>query len=146
MKNYTITVNGVSYDVSVEEKFNGNNQVQASNPMINTNSNIQNSSNNKVSNEKSTIASQSSNIQEKVTPVVLNQSSGDKKIESPMPGKILAIKASVGQLFKKGEILFVLEAMKLENEIVASEDGTMASIHVTTGEGIESGVILGTYN
>ena len=98
MKNYTITVNGNVYDVTVEEGAAG-------------------------------AARQ-----------------GSVKVNSPMPGKILSVKASVGQAVKKGEVLMILEAMKMENEVVAPEDGTVASIDVAAGDSVEAGVVLATLN
>ena len=63
-----------------------------------------------------------------------------------MPGKILGVKASVGQAVKKGEVLLILEAMKMENEIVAPSDGTVASINVSVGDSVEAGATLATLN
>ena len=63
-----------------------------------------------------------------------------------MPGKILEVKANAGQVVKKGDVLVVLEAMKMENEIVASQDGTVASVDVEVGKSVEAGDILATLN
>lgn len=63
-----------------------------------------------------------------------------------MTGKILGIKASAGQAVKKGDVLVVLEAMKMENDIVAPQDGTVASINCNVGDQVESGAILATLN
>ncbi|CDC95257.1 biotin carboxyl carrier protein [Roseburia sp. CAG:380] len=63
-----------------------------------------------------------------------------------MPGKILSVKASVGQAVKKGDVLLILEAMKMENEVVAPEDGTVASIDVAAGDSVEAGAVLATLN
>ena len=63
-----------------------------------------------------------------------------------MPGKILGVKASVGQAVKKGEVMLILEAMKMENEIVAPSDGTVASINVSVGDAVEAGATLATLN
>ena len=71
---------------------------------------------------------------------------GSVKVNSPMPGKILSVKTSVGQAVKKGEVLMILEAMKMENEVVAPEDGTVASIDVAAGDSVEAGVVLATLN
>ena len=71
---------------------------------------------------------------------------GSVQVTAPMPGKILGVKAAVGQAVKRGEVLIVLEAMKMENEIVAPEDGTVASINVTTGSSVEAGEIIATLN
>ena len=71
---------------------------------------------------------------------------GSIAVTSPMPGKILAVKASVGQAVKKGDVVLVLEAMKMENEVVAPEDGTIASIDVAVGAAVEAGDTLATLN
>ena len=71
---------------------------------------------------------------------------GSIKVSSPMPGKILAVKANVGDSVKKGQVILILEAMKMENEVVAPEDGTIASIDVTVGASVESGDTLATLN
>ena len=71
---------------------------------------------------------------------------GSVKVESPMPGKILAVKKSVGDTVKSGDVILILEAMKMENEIVAPQDGTVASINVSVGDSVESGATLATLN
>lgn len=63
-----------------------------------------------------------------------------------MPGKILGIKASVGQAVKKGDVIVILEAMKMENEISAPQDGTIASVNVAKGDTVNSGDLLCTMN
>ena len=63
-----------------------------------------------------------------------------------MPGKILSVKASVGQAVKKGEVILVLEAMKMENDIVAPQDGTIATINAAAGESVEAGAVIATLN
>ena len=71
---------------------------------------------------------------------------GSVKVESPMPGKILAVKKNVGDAVKSGDVILVLEAMKMENDIVAPQDGTVASINVSGGDSVESGATLATLN
>ena len=119
MKNYTITVNGTVYDVTVEEGKAGAATSVASAP--------------------------------KAAPAAAPKAAapagqGAIKVNSPMPGKILSLKASAGQAVKRGEVLLILEAMKMENEIVAPEDGTVASINVAVGDSVEAGAILATLN
>lgn len=65
-------------------------------------------------------------------------------VNSPMPGKIIDIKCSQGQAVKNGDLLFILEAMKMENEIFASADGTISSICVNQGETVDTGAVLCT--
>ena len=71
---------------------------------------------------------------------------GSVVVSAPMPGKILSVKTEVGKDVKKGDVLMVLEAMKMENEIVAPEDGKVASVDVTVGAQVESGDTLVTLN
>ena len=113
MKNYTITVNGNVYEVSVEEGGVGAAPVAASAP--------------------------------KAAPKATG-AAGSVKIEAPMPGKILGIKANVGDAVKKGQVIMILEAMKMENEIVATQDGTVASINVAVNAAVEAGDVLATLN
>jgi glutaconyl-CoA decarboxylase len=79
-------------------------------------------------------------------PAAAGGTAGSVKVSAPMPGKILAIKASVGQAVKKGQVLMILEAMKMENEIVSPQDGTVASINATSGQSVEAGTLLATLN
>ena len=67
---------------------------------------------------------------------------GGEKVSSPMPGTILAVNVQNGSAVKKGDVLFILEAMKMENEIMAPCDGTVASVSVTKGASVESGTLL----
>ena len=71
---------------------------------------------------------------------------GGVKITAPMPGKVLSVKAPVGTAVTKGQVVMILEAMKMENEIVAPQDGTVASIDVAEGGSVEAGAVLATLN
>lgn len=68
--------------------------------------------------------------------------SGGEKVVSPMPGTILAVKTSVGQAVKSGDVLFILEAMKMENEIVAPCDGTVKQLLVSKGSAVDTDAVL----
>ena len=67
---------------------------------------------------------------------------GGEKVCAPMPGTILDVKVSNGAAVKKGDILFILEAMKMENEIMAPCDGTVASVSAAKGAAVDSGALL----
>ena len=71
-------------------------------------------------------------------------SGAGESITSPMPGNILAVNVSNGSAVKKGDVLMILEAMKMENEIMAPCDGTVTSVSVTKGAAVESGALLCT--
>ena len=65
-----------------------------------------------------------------------------EKVTAPMPGTILSVNVSNGAAVKKGDVLFILEAMKMENEIMAPCDGTVGGVNVTKGTSVESGMLL----
>ena len=123
MKTYTITVNGNVYDVTVEEGSG------VATPVVQP------------------VAPKAAPAPaKKAAPKAAAGAQGGVKVNAPMPGKILGVKASAGQAVKKGDVLLILEAMKMENEIVAPQDGTVASINVTVGEQVEAGAVIATLN
>ena len=117
MKNYTITVNGNVYDVTVEEGAGA--AMPAAAPKAAP-----------VSAPKAAPAPAASGA------------AGSVKVTSPMQGKILGVKVNVGDAVKKGQVVAILEAMKMENEIVAPEDGKVASINVKDGDAVEAGALI----
>lgn len=131
MKNYRITVNGTSYDVSVEELSGGAAPVAA--PVA-------------AAPVAAPAPAAAPAAPAPAAPAPAAGGAGSVKVSSPMPGKILAVKANVGDSVKKGQVILILEAMKMENEVVAPEDGTIASIDVTVGASVESGDTLATLN
>ena len=143
MKHYTITVNGVAYEVTVEESTGSNksfNHIQQ--PSISQAASQAVAAQQPVA----TPQPQPQPVETKNESKPVNTVAGNLKIEAPMPGKILAIKTSIGQTVKRGDVVLVLEAMKMENEIVATESGVVASINVAVGDMVESGSLLVTLN
>ena len=63
-------------------------------------------------------------------------------VTAPMPGTILKVNVSNGMTVKKGQVLMVLEAMKMENEIMAPNDGKVVSVNVQQGASVETGTVL----
>ena len=123
MKNYTITVNGNVYDVTVEEGASTGAPAAAA-------------------------PKAAPNAAPKAAPKAADPAGaqGAVAVSAPMPGKILAVKASAGQAVKKGDVIIVLEAMKMEIDIVAPQDGTIAAINVAVGDSVEPGAALATMN
>ena len=125
MKTYTITVNGNVYDVTVEEGSGAVAAAPAAAP------------------KAVPKAAPKAAAPKAAAPA---GAQGGVKINAPMPGKILGIKVAAGQAVKKGDVLVILEAMKMENEIVAPQDGTVASVNTSVGEQVEAGAVLATLN
>ena len=71
-------------------------------------------------------------------------SGAGESITSPMPGNILAVNVAAGDMVKKGQVLMILEAMKMENEIMAPRDGKVTAVAVAKGAAVESGALLCT--
>ena len=130
MNQYKITVNGVEYDVKVE-LVNG---VQRGPRPVTA-------PRTPVSRPAPVAAPVAAPAAAPAAPAAAAPAGGEK-ITSPMPGNILDVKVSNGQSVKKGDVLFVLEAMKMENEIMAPCDGTVASVSAAKGAAVESGALL----
>lgn len=118
MKNYTITVNGNVYDVTVEEGTG------------------------------STAGAAKAATPKAAAPKAAAPAGaqGAVKVNAPMPGKILKVNVNAGAAVKKGDVLLVLEAMKMENEICAPQDGTVATVECAAGDSVESGKVLVSMN
>ena len=71
---------------------------------------------------------------------------GSVKIEAGAAGKVFKLEKSVGDAVKKGDSIMVLEIMKMETPVVATQDGTVASINVSVGDMVEAGALLATLN
>ena len=69
---------------------------------------------------------------------------GATTITAPMPGTILKLNVTAGAAVKKGDVLMILEALKMENEIMAPADGTVGSVNVAAGAAVEAGTVLCT--
>ena len=120
MKRYNITVNGTAYDVAVEEITDGAAPTAAPAP--------------------------AAAPAPKAAPKPAAGAQGGVKITAPMPGTIVEVKAKVGDAVKNGTVIAVLEAMKMENDVVADRDGTIASINVNKGDSVSTGTVIATLN
>jgi len=125
MKQYRITVNGKSYDVTVEEL--GASKHAPVNSVA-----------------PAPVAAPSAApaaVPAQPAPIPANGGS-ITTIKSPMPGTVIAFKVIVGQQVKRGDVLLLLEAMKMENEIVAPQDGTIAALRVPASAAVNTGDAL----
>ena len=128
MKNFTITVNGTAYSVTIEEKAPGAAPVIPAAP--------------------APAAPAPAPAAPAPAPAAAAPKSGAGSIEvaASLPGKVFKIEKTAGQAVKAGEPIVILEAMKMEVPVVAPQDGTVASINVQVGDGVEAGTLLATMN
>ena len=126
MRKFQVTVNGNVYEVEVEE-LGGTGGAMPVAPV-------------------STVAAPKAVPAPKAAAPVAAVPANATKVVAPMPGKIVDVKVSVGQTIKEGDLVAVLEAMKMENEVFASKGGTVASVNVTAGEMVESNDVIVTIN
>lgn len=117
MKKYNVTVNGTKYEVTLEA-------VDASEV------------------KAAPAAPAAPAAAPAPAPAVPAANANGETVTSPMPGTILSVNVSNGSAVKKGDVLLILEAMKMENEILAPCDGTVASVNVTKGSSVETGAVL----
>lgn len=115
MRNYHVNVNGTAYEVTVEEVKGGTAPVAA--------------------------PAAAPAPAPAPAPAAAPAGAGEQ-VTAPMPGTILDVKVSQGASVKKGDVLMILEAMKMENEIMCPCDGKVASIHASKGTAVESGTLL----
>ncbi len=135
IKKYRISVDGKSYEVEVQDLGPGSSGTVQNIPFIT-----------QPAAEASTGVSQpaAAAVPDKV-PAKPEAAPLDVKgevLRAPMPGTILSVTATAGMAVKRGDVLLILEAMKMENEIVAHIDGTIAAVYVQKGASINAGEIM----
>ena len=111
MKKYRVTVNGVPYEVELEELTG-------------------------------TAPAPAPAAAPTPAPVPAAAPAGGEQVSAPMPGTILSVNIAVGDSVKRGQVLMILEAMKMENEIMCPCDGKILSVSVSKGATVESGALL----
>ena len=122
MKRFNITVNGKAYDVAVEEVTGG--APVAAAPAA------------------ASAPAQPAAPAPVATPAAPAAVTGGTTVNAPMPGAILDVKVNVGDTVSEGQVLMILEAMKMENDIVAPVAGKVAAINVKKGDSVNSNDVL----
>lgn len=126
MKKFNVTVNGTTYEVEVEEVKAAGGAAPAPKPAA-------------APAPKPAAAAAPA-------PAKTSAGAGEHSIDAPMPGKVVKLVAAEGAAVKAGEVLLILEAMKMQNEITADADGTVKKFNVSAGQSVkahESLVIIG---
>lgn len=131
MKNYRITINGKTYEVGVEE-CDGGVQVQSVQPAVS------------VSQVSAPVAAPKA---APAAPAPAPKAAAPKAaaagdVTAPMTGTVLSVAVAEGQQVKKGQLLLIFEAMKMENEVFAPGEGTVTKVHVSKGTVLETGMPL----
>lgn len=128
MKRYTITVNGTAYDVTVDEAGSAPAAPVAAAPAA------------------PAPAPAAAPAKAAAPAPAASGAEGAVKVDAPMPGTILDVKVSAGSSVESGQVLCILEAMKMENDIVAPQAGTISSVNVNKGDSVEAGQVIITMN
>ena len=132
MRKYIVKVNGSVYEVEVEEL---------------TAAEAQGAAMTEPAPKQETVKSEPAQKTEPAPAPVkpAPAAAGAKTITAPMPGSIISVSVKPGDSFHSGQVLLVLEAMKMENEIMAPHDGTVISVNVNAGSSVNSGDVLISY-
>lgn len=126
LRKFRIKLNGKEYEVEMEEM--GVPQQTISVPQ---------------NNEGSKITESVSNVEPDIKQAAPTMSvEGGTEVISPMPGNILDVVVKVGDVVKENQVLLVLEAMKMENNIVSPKEGTVVAVNVSKGENVNVGAVM----
>jgi len=135
MKTYRVTVEGETYEVTIEEVTGGAPRVMPPRPAAPTPPPPA---------AKPVAPPKPATSPQPTPPPAPKPTSGigGKGIQAPMPGKIVAVNVTPGAVVKSGTVLLILEAMKMENDIMASADGTVKAVHAKVGDSVSTGDVL----
>ena len=126
MRKFNITVNGITYEVDVEEVGGVQSSAPVAAPVV----------------QAAPVAAPAP----KPAPAPAAAPAGATKVVAPMPGTVVSVKVNVGDKVTKDTVVAILEAMKMENEIYAGADGTVAGISAPAGTSVNTGDVIVSLN
>ena len=139
-KNYKINIAGKTYDVEVGDISKSPVQVSVDGTLYQVE--IPQSAGDRAVGVQDNVAPKPVAPAAAVSRPSIPDSLDDGMVRSPMPGRILSVNISVGDMVKKGQPIFILESMKMENTIASSIDGTVTSVHVAVSDSVQHGQTL----
>lgn len=126
MRKFLVNVNGTSYEVMVEEINGAIPSAPVAAPAT----------------APAAVSAPAAPAVEVPAAAPVAASAGQTPLEAPMPGTILSVSVKPGDTVKKHQVLMVLEAMKMENEIVSPKDGVVVGVNATPGASVNTGFVL----
>ncbi|MBP2653267.1 MAG: gcdC [Firmicutes bacterium] len=129
MRRFKVTVNGIAYNVEVEEE--GATASVAPAPIVRV----------PVTPQQPVFSASAPPASAPAAPPIA-VAEGDTPVASPMPGKVIKVIAKAGDKVNKGDVLMILEAMKMQNEISAPVGGTLKSVNVDAGQSVKPGEVM----
>lgn len=137
MKNFTFRINHNNYSVKIVSQENNAIDLEVNGTSYSVKMKEE------ISTRKTPTLIRKPSIAAAVEPVKVNpSSSGKAKVTAPIPGVVLSLNVKVGDTIKENDLLLVLEAMKMENSIVAEKSGVVTAIYVTAGQQVLQGEIM----
>ncbi|WP_110953368.1 biotin/lipoyl-containing protein [Anaerosinus massiliensis] len=121
MKKFNVKVNGNAYEVEIEEVKTASAKAAVAVPKV---------------------SAPAAPAKPAAAPAQTSVGAGDTPVNAPMPGKIIKLVAEAGKTVKKGEVILILEAMKMQNEISSPADGTLKGFNVAAGQNVKPGEVL----
>ena len=129
MKQYKIKVDGKEYMVEVEEISSGNEVPSSARTVVNSQSAVQ---------KEQPETPKVKQAKSEAKPTTVTSTGAGEEIKAPMPGKILKVNVSEGDSVNEGDTVLILEAMKMENEIISNSSGTVKKVSVSVNDMVET--------
>ncbi len=135
MKKFKFTIRGNNYDVDLKNIEENIASIEVNGTMYEVEMDLETKVSKTPTLVRKVIPSEAEKIEKK-------EGGSPTPVKAPLPGNILSIKIKKGDIIKKGDVLLIMEAMKMENNIMAEKNGVVEYIHVNPGDTVLEGDIL----